>query len=70
MMQLQREVSQWSLLLNATGGALKHEKCFWYLLDYTCEDGEWEYKVHSDFKSYVNNPDGSRSGIKQEETQH
>ncbi len=42
MMQAQQEVSQWSLLLNATGGALKPKKCFWYLLDYTCEDGEWE----------------------------
>jgi hypothetical protein len=49
MMQAQWEVSQWSLLLNATGGALKPKKCFWYLLDYTCKEGEWEYTVHSDF---------------------
>jgi hypothetical protein len=28
------------LFLNATGGALKPEKCFWYLLDYKCKDGE------------------------------
>jgi hypothetical protein len=69
MMQAQREVSQWSLLLNTTGGTLKPKKCFRYLLDYTCEDGEWEYKVHSDFELYVNNLDRSRSGIKQEETQ-
>ena len=69
MTQAQQEVSQWSLLLNATGGALKPEKCFWYLLDYTCDDGEWGYKAHSDFELYVNNPDGSRSGIKQEEIQ-
>jgi len=34
MIQAQQEVTQWSLLLNATGGALKPEKCFWYLLDY------------------------------------
>ena len=40
MLQAQQEVTQWSLLLNATGGALKPEKCFWYLLDYTCYDGE------------------------------
>jgi hypothetical protein len=69
MMQAQREVSQWSLLLNATGGALKPEKCFWYLLDYTCKEGEWEYTVHSDFELYVNNPDGSKSSIEQEEIQ-
>ena len=40
MIQAQQEVTQWSLLLNATGGALKPEKCFWYLLDYTCYEGE------------------------------
>jgi hypothetical protein len=69
MMQAQKEVSQWSLLLNATGGVLKPKKCFWYLLDYTCMEGEWEYTVHSDFELYVNNPDGSKSSIKQEEIQ-
>jgi hypothetical protein len=69
MLQAQREVSQWSLLLNATGGVLKPKKCFWYLLDYTCKKREWEYTVHSDFKLYVNNPDGSKSSIKQEAIQ-
>ena len=48
---------------------LKPKKCFWYLLDYTCKEGEWEYTVHSDFELYVNNPDGSKSSIKQEEIQ-
>jgi hypothetical protein len=28
MLQAQREVSQWSLLINATGGGLKPKKCF------------------------------------------
>jgi hypothetical protein len=67
MLQAQQEVTQWSLLLNATGGALKPEKWFWYLLDYTCNEGEWSYVVHSDFELSVTNPDGSRSSIKQEE---
>jgi len=67
MLQAQREVTQWSLLLNATVGALKPEKCFWYLLDYTCNKGEWSYVVHSDFELSAPNPDGSRSSIKQEE---
>jgi hypothetical protein len=49
MLQSQREVTQWCHLLNVTGGALKPEKCFWYLLDYTCDGGEWSYAVHSDF---------------------
>jgi hypothetical protein len=41
--QTQTKMAQWSNLLNATGGVLKPEKCFWYLLDYTCTDGEWSY---------------------------
>ena len=67
MLQAQKEITQWSLLLNATGGALKPEKCFWYLLDYTCIEGKWAYAVHSDFELAVTNPDGSRSSIRQEE---
>jgi hypothetical protein len=69
ILQAQKEMSQWSLLLNATGGALKPEKCFWYLLDYTCNEGEWSYAVHSDFNLFVNNPDRSKSSIKQEGVQ-
>ena len=65
--QAQKEVTQWSLLLNATGGALKPEKCFWYLLDYTCHEGEWFYATHPGFELFVTNPDGSRSGIRQED---
>jgi hypothetical protein len=38
--QTQLELEQLSCLLNATGGALKLEKCFWYMLDYKCKDGE------------------------------
>ncbi len=41
--QTQLELTQWSTLLNATSGALKPKKCFWYMLDYKGEDGEWSY---------------------------
>ncbi len=27
------DLEHWSCLLNATGGALKPEKCFWYLIN-------------------------------------
>jgi len=53
-------------LLNATGGALKPEKCFWYLLDYECKDGEWTYADMTHREMFVNNPDGTKSPIKQE----
>ena len=67
MIQAQQEITQWSLLLNATGAALKPEKCFWYLLDYSCIEGEWAYAAHLDFELSVTNLDGSRSSIRQEE---
>jgi hypothetical protein len=65
--QTQIKIAQWGNLLNATGGALKPEKCFWYLLDYTCTDGEWSYTKIVPRKLLITNPDGSNSPIKQEE---
>jgi hypothetical protein len=38
--QTQIEIEQWSCLLNPTGGALKPERCWWYLLNYTCIDSK------------------------------
>ena len=66
-LQTQLELTQWSTVLNATGGALKPEKCFWYMLDYTCEDGEWSYAEMTPRQLFVTNPDGIKSQINQEE---
>ena len=38
------QISWWSRLLNATGGAIKGAKSFWYLLAYHCKDGIWHYE--------------------------
>jgi hypothetical protein len=48
------------------GGALKPEKCFWYLLDYECKDGKWSYTEMLPYKMFLTNPDGTKSPIKQE----
>ena len=40
--QIQEETYAWGSLLMATGGCLKSEKCFWYLLNYDCVEGVWE----------------------------
>lgn len=37
------QISWWSCLLNATGGAIKGAKSFWYLLAYICINGTWQY---------------------------
>ena len=39
----QRAITLWSSLLSATGGAIKTEKSFWCMLDYTCINGVWQY---------------------------
>jgi hypothetical protein len=57
---------EWSCLLNATGGALKPEKCFWYLLDYVCEDSEWTYAEMVPRETLITNPNGTTSPIKLE----
>ncbi len=64
--QAQLELEHWSCLLNATGGALRPEKCFWYLLDYECVDDEWKYVDMVPRELVITNPDGTMSPISQE----
>jgi hypothetical protein len=64
--QAQLELEQWSCLLNSTGGALKPDKCFWYLLDYVCNDGKWTCAEMVPQEMLITNPDGTKSPIKQE----
>ena len=54
--QAQLELEQWICLLNATRGALKPEKFFWYLLDYECTEGKWTYAEMTHRKNVCNQP--------------
>jgi hypothetical protein len=63
--QAQLELEHWSCLLNATGGALKPDKCFGYLLDYVCKDGQWTYAEMVPRKMLITNLDGTKSPINQ-----
>jgi hypothetical protein len=65
--QTQIEIKQWSCFLNTTKGALKPEKCWWYLLDYNCVDGKWTYSDIVPRELLITNPDGTKSLITQEE---
>jgi hypothetical protein len=67
--QTQGDFHQWSCLFNATGagGALKPEKCFWYLLGYRCKDKEWSYAEMAPHELFIANPVGSRSAIMEED---
>jgi hypothetical protein len=64
--QTQIKLEKWSCLLNAIGGALKPEKCFWYLLDYDCVDEEWIYADAMAMELKITNPDDTKSPIKWE----
>jgi hypothetical protein len=42
-------------------------KTGWYLLNYTCIDGEWTYADMAPRELLITNPDGTKSAIKQED---
>ena len=41
--EMQASMLCWGNLLCSTGGARKPERCYWYMGDYECTDGEWGY---------------------------
>ena len=59
ILQAQFCVSLWSRLLNSTGGAIKGSKSFWYLIDYECYWGVWNYKTFDDSCHQLYLPDSS-----------
>ena len=65
--ECQEATTVWGKLLIATGGALKPEKCFYYLVDYEwMEDGSWEMVSSVDLPPLtVPLPDGSDAEIEQ-----
>jgi hypothetical protein len=63
--QAQLELEHWSCLLNARVGALKSDKCFWYLLNYVCKDSQWTYAEMVPREMLITNPDGTKSPINQ-----
>ena len=64
---LQRAVYSWSDLLIASGGSLKPEKCFFYLISFKWDNkGKFSYEKNHDNPNYalkVKLPDGSREKI-------
>ena len=46
-----------------TGGCLKPEKCFWYMLDYECSDGEWLPRELLDWELMISMDDGTQQPI-------
>jgi hypothetical protein len=46
--QMQCILNVWEGLLRATGGALRDNKSYWYLLDYQFCQGVWKYRSIAD----------------------
>jgi hypothetical protein len=46
--QMQCVLDTWEGLLRATGGALRDDKSYWYLLDYIFRGGVWKYRSIED----------------------
>lgn len=63
--ELQSSAWNWGINLNATGGGLKGPKCYWWLVDYECVDGEWRYSASAEWELVVPLPDGSHCTIDQ-----
>ena len=43
--QMQASLTMWHGLLQATGGDLVPDKCFWYLLNFQWANNHWRYKT-------------------------
>jgi hypothetical protein len=65
MQVAQKSLDAWAGLLNATEGALNPNKCYWYLVSYTCANGEWIYNHRTNFTLPIPLPDGARAKIQQ-----
>ncbi len=63
--ELQQSVDAWANLLISTGGFLNPEKCYWYMVNYVCVNGEWEYHPQVDWEVTIPMPDNSRHPITQ-----
>ena len=58
-------LTAWSKLLIATGGMLKPEKCFYYMVYYKCQDDDsWTYTdMVDDCKLFATQSNGSTTPI-------
>ena len=61
----QENLDKWARLLIATGGALNPSKCYWYMILYKCQDGEWEYENDLSHNMTILMPGGDRTKITQ-----
>jgi hypothetical protein len=50
----------WEGILGATGGALREDKCFWYLLYFHYHAGQWRYATENGDDEQLHLLDGTQ----------
>jgi hypothetical protein len=63
--ELQSATWNWGINLNATGGGLKGQKCYWWLVDYEFANGQWKYAATVEWDMVIPLPDGTCCNIEQ-----
>jgi len=61
--KMQQSLSLWYGLLQATGGDLVPDKCFWYLLDFHQENNKWRYKMEKELPGKLSVKDENQQVI-------
>ena len=61
--ELDRTVQLWQKGLEVSGGTLRPEKCYWYLLSYVWTDGKWDFDESSDRVITVKDCNGTRGMV-------
>lgn len=59
----QASVNAWTNLLISTDGSLNPNKCYWYMVDSTCINGEWNYAPSTTWELTIPLPDSTRHKI-------
>ena len=61
----QANLDKWACLLIATGGALNPLKCYWYMVNYRCQNRQWEYRNTIQHRLTIPLPGGDCKAISQ-----
>ena len=65
---IQSAIDDWASLVHATGGSLKPQKCFWYMLGWILKKGKARLKTLAELPQtqtslYIPQPDGTKVPI-------
>jgi hypothetical protein len=67
--EMQGAVDQWGGGLRATGGALRADKSYWYLVDFEYRNGNWKFRTKNEMEGevWIDDISGERRRLKRKE---